>query len=134
MMGSASFSIMRLGVFLGVWCMMGVNGFVVPPPAMTNSIRSGYNTALASKDILSEIDTMCIMNQAELCSDEGSCDVDDIDALVNQLKDQLEITTGRMKQLDERIAQLEVGNQNRDVNSLKSTMRGIGRIFRRDSE
>uniref|UniRef100_A0A7S4QC27 Uncharacterized protein n=1 Tax=Ditylum brightwellii TaxID=49249 RepID=A0A7S4QC27_9STRA len=51
---------------------------------------------------LTSIDLMCIENVAEFCFEEGEdeCSLDDADAIVNQLKDQRDILTVEMSNVD----------------------------------
>lgn len=75
---------------------------------------------------LSEIDSMCVMNTAVYCS-EGECTVDEIEALINQLKDQRDIFKMRMKKMDIMLNELEHANHigdERDVDFLRKTMLG----------
>lgn len=53
-------------------------------------------TALHAKELLSEIDIMCIENAADLCSYYDNCDVDERDAILNLFAEQTEIMAERM--------------------------------------
>lgn len=54
------------------------------------------------KEKLNEIDTMCIMNAAIFCAEEeDECELDQVEAIVNQLNDQSEILQEELTTLED---------------------------------
>lgn len=105
-----------------------VEGFSVSPMnnAMFRNKQRGNKGLEMTQQQLSEIDSMCVMNTAVYCS-EGECTVDEIDALINQLKDQRDIFKMRMKKMDIMLNELDQANHvgdERDVDFLRKTMLG----------
>lgn len=71
-------------------------------------------TRLANSQRLSEIDEMCIENVAEYClkaenalSDSAGCDVEEYQALVNQLRDQRALLAGHLDYVDSLLTKLQ---------------------------
>ena len=93
---------------------------------------------LRTEKQLSEVDYMCIMNVANLCKDEEfGCDVDQVDAVRQQLIDQATICKQRLDEIDALFEEMHVENTKpekvRDVDQLKETVRSIARLFMFDN-
>eukprot|EP00565_Helicotheca_tamesis_P001337 CAMPEP_0185730344 /NCGR_PEP_ID=MMETSP1171-20130828/9574_1 /TAXON_ID=374046 /ORGANISM="Helicotheca tamensis, Strain CCMP826" /LENGTH=78 /DNA_ID=CAMNT_0028399369 /DNA_START=260 /DNA_END=496 /DNA_ORIENTATION=+ len=76
---------------------------------------------------------MCILNQARYC-EEGECSLDDVDALINQLEDQVSLTKKRINGLNDILESLGAANRDpepeeRDVDALREMMQSIAKIF-----
>ena len=74
------------------------------------------------------------MNVAKLCNDNDNfCEVDDVNAIIAQLQDQVEIYKLRLNEIDSLFEELYAENkkpvENRDVNYLRDTVRSIARLF-----
>eukprot|EP00957_Ditylum_brightwellii_P051261 3887011-Ditylum_brightwellii.AAC.1 len=75
---------------------------------------------------------MCILNQAHLCED-GECALDEVDALINQLEDQVSLTNKRLKSLTSLLEELGVKNEadvdERDVDAMREMITSIAKLF-----
>jgi hypothetical protein len=78
--------------------------------------RVPSRSRLATTPALDEIDEMCIENVAELCTRAdaivtmgGECDLDERDALVNQLENQRSALLARLELIDFYLQRLEGG-------------------------
>ena len=100
----------------------------------SNNAAIGYpksETALHSKTLLSNIDRECILNTGQFCLENG-CDLDDIDALINQLQDQHDLWKDKLVDLEEQLHLLENANQqhDRNVDFLTDTIKKMSNIFK----
>ena len=55
-----------------------------------------HKTTMFSKEILSDMDIMCITNAADLCSYYDQCDVEEREALLNRFDEQTDLLAARM--------------------------------------
>lgn len=100
--------IMRISVlFLLATKLLQANAFA--PPAITRSPP----TALFEMKQLTDIDEMCIENVAELCLQAdtallaGECNLDEYEAIVNQLSDQKAILVKHVERIDNLLTRLQ---------------------------
>mmetsp|Transcript_25206 Transcript_25206/g.37115 ORF Transcript_25206/g.37115 Transcript_25206/m.37115 type:complete len:138 (-) Transcript_25206:273-686(-) len=108
-------------------------GFVTPMVRSPWAVSKGRVQPLKmSKEQLSEIDAMCVMNTATYCID-GECSLEDVDALINQLEDQRDILSQQLDNLNVFLEDLGVANEpkesERDVDFLKKSMQNIASVF-----
>uniref|UniRef100_A0A7S1Z6J5 Uncharacterized protein n=1 Tax=Trieres chinensis TaxID=1514140 RepID=A0A7S1Z6J5_TRICV len=80
------------------------NGFVVRPVSVHRPLSSP-TSPLYSKEELSVVDEMCIENVAEFCLNE-SCDIEEYEALINQLQDQRDLISEHVSKIDGLLAKL----------------------------
>jgi hypothetical protein len=113
---------LRLVVYIAV--LASAASFVVVSPTSLN--RPGLSASIPQKmQRLSEIDEMCIENMAEYClkaenalsanGNGGECDVEEYQALVNQLRDQRAILASHVDYVDSLLLKLQAattGNGN----------------------
>mmetsp|Transcript_26385 Transcript_26385/g.40851 ORF Transcript_26385/g.40851 Transcript_26385/m.40851 type:complete len:163 (-) Transcript_26385:268-756(-) len=93
---------------------------------------------LHSRKQLNEVDYMCIMNVANLCKEDSfGCDLDQIEAIRQQLIDQVTIYKARLDEIDALFDEMYAENakpkQKRNVNQLRETVRAIARLFMFDN-
>eukprot|EP00568_Trieres_chinensis_P002532 CAMPEP_0183300048 /NCGR_PEP_ID=MMETSP0160_2-20130417/6598_1 /TAXON_ID=2839 ORGANISM="Odontella Sinensis, Strain Grunow 1884" /NCGR_SAMPLE_ID=MMETSP0160_2 /ASSEMBLY_ACC=CAM_ASM_000250 /LENGTH=130 /DNA_ID=CAMNT_0025462401 /DNA_START=210 /DNA_END=602 /DNA_ORIENTATION=+ len=81
------------------------NGFVVRPVSVHRPLSSP-TSPLYSKEELSVVDEMCIENVAEFCLNE-SCDIEEYEALINQLQDQRDLMSEHIVKIDSLLARLK---------------------------
>ena len=70
-------------------CVSQSNAFAPISPTFTNVKSAGSNLGATHPPELNPIDEMCVENVAEFCLHE-QCDVEEYEALVNQLQEQRE--------------------------------------------
>jgi len=66
--------------------------------------------SIAGKEVMSEIDIMCLENAADLCSFYEECDIDEREALLNRFADETEIMAGRMATINALVKHLKTGD------------------------
>lgn len=70
---------------------------------ITGLHRSATTTTIYSRnskgEILSDMDMMCIMNAAELCNYYEECDIEQREAFINSLDEQMDLLTYRLAML-----------------------------------
>jgi len=62
------------------------------------------------REALSDIDIMCIMNAADLCSYYDQCDIDEREALLNRLEEQTDILSERIAMMTCLVKHLKTGD------------------------
>jgi hypothetical protein len=62
------------------------------------------------KDVLSDIDIMCLENAADLCSFYDECDIEEREALLNRFADETEIMAERMATMNAMVKHLKTGD------------------------
>jgi len=62
------------------------------------------------KEVMSEIDIMCLENAADLCSLYDECDIDEREALLNRFADETEIMAGRIATMNALVKHLKTGD------------------------
>ena len=115
-----------------VWMLVvpTVSGFASHHSSTNRNAAIGV-TALHSKTLLSNIDRECILNTGTYCLENG-CDLDDIEALINQLQDQHDLWKDKLDDLEEQLHILENANQehDRNVDFLTDTIRKLSNVFK----
>jgi len=71
---------------------------------------SPHRTTLYSKDVMSDIDIMCISNAANLCSHYDQCDVEEREAMLNRFEEQTDLLAERMATLQSITKHLKNGD------------------------
>jgi hypothetical protein len=85
--------------------------FIVTTRTLTTSTSSSTTTLLpATKELLSDMDIMCIMNAADLCSYYDECDVEERNALLNRLEEQTEVLADRLAMMSCLTTHLKTGD------------------------
>jgi hypothetical protein len=80
--------------------------FVVPTGISTSGVSSGIAISPQMSRKLNDVDEMCIENVAELClqADEllasTECDMEEYEALLNQLQDQRALLVAQVERID----------------------------------
>lgn len=75
--------------------------FVTPTIGLSKPATTSLEMS-DGKEKLNEIDTMCIMNAAIFCAEEeDECELDQVEAIVNQLNDQSEILQEELTTLED---------------------------------
>lgn len=82
-----------------------------------------YSEKLAAKELMSDIDTMCVVNIATNCLEDEACDVDMKEAIANTLEEQQSLLDAKVGALELSIGELQSSMQEikqhvSDVNSL----------------
>ena len=77
-----------------------------PAPARLVPVR----TTLFSKEVMSDMDIMCIANAADLCSHYDQCDIDERDALLNRFEEQSDMLAQRLATLQSLTKHLKNGD------------------------
>jgi hypothetical protein len=88
-------------------------GFFVsqaPPRAFSRIISSTTSLNVASSKVLSDIDIMCIMNAADLCSYYDQCDIEEREALLNRLDEQTDMLAQRIAMMSCLTRHLKTGD------------------------
>ena len=67
-----------------------------PSTASNVIMKSLHHETAEGERILSDMDIMCIMNQADLCSFYDECDLEEREALLNRFEEQKEILAERI--------------------------------------
>uniref|UniRef100_A0A7S1Z6Z4 Uncharacterized protein n=1 Tax=Trieres chinensis TaxID=1514140 RepID=A0A7S1Z6Z4_TRICV len=80
------------------------SGFVVRPGSV-HPTPSLLVAPLRSRVELSNVDEMCIENVAEFCLTE-SCELEEYEALINQLQDQRDLISEHVSKIDGLLAKL----------------------------
>lgn len=109
------------------YCSSTTQGFVLKP----NSPRC--SPLRMSKVELNEVDEMCIENVAEFCLNEA-CDIEEYEALINQLQDQRDLMTEHVAKVTSLLARLqghefEVTEGTKDAETL---MQSVGNTLELD--
>ena len=76
-----------------------------PPQSKIISIL--YSTA---KEVMSDMDIMCMANAADLCSHYDQCDIDERDALLNRFEEQSDMLAQRLATLQSLTKHLKNGD------------------------
>ncbi len=88
------------------------------------SCSGPQRSALFSKEVMSEIDIMCISNAADLCSYYDECDLEERWAFLNRFEEQTEIMAERMATMQSLVRHLTTGDhlhlEDEEVASLKN--------------
>ena len=85
--------------------------FVSATTAFTPVARPASQTMLQEqRKALSDIDIMCIMNAADLCSYYDECDVEEREALLNRLEEQTDILSERIAMMTCLVKHLTTGD------------------------
>jgi len=75
--------------------------------------RSTVNAPVFSrtgKDVMSDVDIMCLENAADLCSLYEECDIEEREALLNRFTDETEIMAERIATITALVKHLKVGD------------------------
>jgi len=86
---------------IAVSCVEGFTA-ILPSPFVTKHTNLMKNSVALQNDMLNDIDTMCVTNQAAYCTEETNedeCDLDQVDALISQLQDQRKFQKDRLQTL-----------------------------------
>mmetsp|Transcript_23020 Transcript_23020/g.26271 ORF Transcript_23020/g.26271 Transcript_23020/m.26271 type:complete len:144 (+) Transcript_23020:64-495(+) len=67
-------------------------------------------TALFSKEIMSDMDIMCITNAADLCSYYDECDIEEREAMLNRFDEQTDLLADRMATINAISKHLRTGD------------------------
>mmetsp|Transcript_10074 Transcript_10074/g.12770 ORF Transcript_10074/g.12770 Transcript_10074/m.12770 type:complete len:146 (+) Transcript_10074:124-561(+) len=67
-------------------------------------------TALFSKEIMSEMDIMCLSNAADLCSYYDECEIEEREALLNRFDEQTELMAERIASMNALVKHLTTGD------------------------
>ena len=62
------------------------------------------------KDVMSDIDIMCLENSADLCSLYEECDIEEREALLNRFADETEIMAERIATMNALVKHLKTGD------------------------
>lgn len=77
-----------------------------PAPARLVPLR----TTLFSKEVMSDMDIMCIANAANLCSHYDQCDTEEREALINRFEEQSDLLVERLATLQSLTKHLKTGD------------------------
>jgi len=69
-----------------------------------------HRTTLFSKEVMSDMDIMCIANAANLCSHYEQCDIEEREALVNRFDEQSDLLAERLATLQSLTKHLKAGD------------------------
>ena len=79
--------------------------------------------------VLGDIDMMCIMNAADLCSTYDECDIEEREALLNRLEEQTDLLAGRIAMISCLNRHLKTGDHQRleeeESSKLKKKILGV---------
>mmetsp|Transcript_15595 Transcript_15595/g.32265 ORF Transcript_15595/g.32265 Transcript_15595/m.32265 type:complete len:131 (-) Transcript_15595:89-481(-) len=67
-------------------------------------------SATTGKDLMSDIDMMCLENSADLCSYYEECDIEEREAILNRFTSETEIMAERMATLSNLVKHLKTGD------------------------
>ena len=67
-------------------------------------------SVVKGKDLMSDMDIMCLENAADLCSFYEECDIDEREAILNRFADETEIMAERMATLNALVKHLKTGD------------------------
>ena len=79
-------------------------------PAPFYQRHAPHKTTLFLKEIMSEMDSMCISNAANLCSHYDQCDVEEREAMLNRFDEQTDLLAERMAVTQSLSRHLRTGN------------------------
>jgi len=82
------------------------NATAFAPAPRTSSLA----TTLFSKDVMSDMDIMCIVNAADLCSHYDQCDIEEREAMLNRFEEQTDLLAERMATLQSLTKHLKNGD------------------------
>ncbi len=90
-----------------------------PPQSKIISIL--YSTA---KEVMSDMDIMCMANAADLCSHYDQCDTEEREALINRFEEQSDVLVERLATLQSLTKHLKTGDHlevtDEEISTLKS--------------
>uniref|UniRef100_A0A7R9W5N0 Uncharacterized protein n=1 Tax=Pseudictyota dubia TaxID=2749911 RepID=A0A7R9W5N0_9STRA len=96
------------------------SGFVVRPALHTTfAVQMSKVETLDHLHELSEVDEFCVENVAEFCLN-SSCDVEEYEALINQLQEQRDIMAEHVEKLDSLLGRLKGVESEVSVDGSKS--------------
>lgn len=73
--------------------------------------RDGVSVSVVKgKDLMSDMDIMCLENAADLCSFYEDCDIEEREAILNRFSDETEIMAERMATLNALVKHLKTGD------------------------
>lgn len=73
--------------------------------------RDGVSVSVVKgKDLMSDMDIMCLENAADLCSFYEECDIEEREAILNRFADETEIMAERMATLNALVKHLKTGD------------------------
>lgn len=78
-----------------------------------SSFRGRYGVSIfstAGKELMSDIDIMCLENSADLCSFYEECDIEEREALLNRFADETEIMAERLAAINSITKHLKTGD------------------------
>jgi len=88
-----------------------------------------HQTTLFSKEVLSDMDIMCIANAADLCSYYDQCNIDEREALMNRFEEQTDLLADRIATMQSLSKHLRTGDhkhlQDEEVETLKRKLMGV---------
>eukprot|EP00594_Rhizosolenia_setigera_P011568 CAMPEP_0178959116 /NCGR_PEP_ID=MMETSP0789-20121207/12076_1 /TAXON_ID=3005 /ORGANISM="Rhizosolenia setigera, Strain CCMP 1694" /LENGTH=159 /DNA_ID=CAMNT_0020642011 /DNA_START=9 /DNA_END=488 /DNA_ORIENTATION=- len=105
--------------------------FTFTPPATCSIQRTESTTA--RHVLLSEEEISSVIDSATNCA-EGECSVEDVNALISELKDQKSQMEERLKTIENMVYKLEHLNEseNREIDQVRQTVRDFLRVFNTD--
>jgi len=93
--------------------------------------RPLVQTNLFSREVMSEIDIMCISNAADLCSLYDECDIEEREGFLNRFEEQTNIMAERIATMQSLVKHLKTGDhlhlEPEEVESLKSKILDVAR-------
>eukprot|EP01083_Nonionella_stella_P082654 228175_1 len=92
-----------------------VNRNVAAPPPTTGSLPSYqrhtyHKTTLFLHEIMSDMDSMCIANAANVCSHYDQCDVEEREAMINRFEEQKDLLARRLAEMESLSRHLKTGD------------------------
>eukprot|EP00536_Pseudo-nitzschia_multiseries_P017340 jgi/Psemu1/314392/fgenesh1_kg.1505_\ len=120
--------LLRQLLLLALLVVARVHSFVGPT---TTSVANHHHVvALAStKEVMSDVDIMCLENAADLCSYYDECDIEEREAILNRFASETEIMVDRIATMTALVRHLKTGDhqhlEDEEVESLKQTILGV---------
>lgn len=97
----------------------------LPSPTQTTRRQTG----LCAKELMSEIDIMCLSNAADLCSYYDECDIEEREALMNRFEEQTDIMAERIATMNALVRHLNTGDhkhlEEEEVSSFKKKIKDL---------
>ena len=104
---------MKIFLALSVLLIAPNAGAFAPAPIRSLSTPQSEITSIlysTAKEVMSDMDIMCIANAADLCSHYDQCDIDERDALLNRFEEQSDMLAQRLATLQSLTKHLKNGD------------------------
>ncbi len=98
-------------------------------PSSTKTTGTCRQTGLCAKELMSEIDIMCLSNAADLCSYYDECDIEEREALMNRFEEQTDMMAERIATMNALVRHLKTGDhmhlEEEEVTSFKKKIKDL---------